>query len=358
MFLIAALLVAAVSSEGTAQAAIQPPPVLYPIGSIRMDHINFIRDIEYSEWVADYVEIRVNPRYSWMDWSQDGCSSPGLASTYNHAYLHACLRHDFTWRTLAVMDRATGKIWNERNRWTADETFKDDAVSGCNITYKERNRSRFIMREWTKCINASTLFHKFLRDWKYDDELTDAEKRSVAAKSQEYVLYPSASASIDCGVVGSANRCLPIHHIEIDGRPLSPQNMAYFAKGRTAKMQVIRANLQAPDGPPTTRSSSAATGELRLTVKWPLRAGETEAEAACPSSGGTRRDQTIDVDYDDWPLPTPIITEDKDYKETALYVSACADTTSATEATGLISIKPLNALYVAQTSRYLVNPAA
>ena len=71
-FLIAALLVAATSSGGVVQAVNESPTVLYPSGSLRLDHINFIRDIEYSEWVADYDEIRMNPRYSWMDWSQDG----------------------------------------------------------------------------------------------------------------------------------------------------------------------------------------------------------------------------------------------------------------------------------------------
>ena len=280
-------------------------------------------------------------------------------SAYNDAYLHACLRHDFTWRTLAVMDRATGKIWNERNRSVADDTFQDDAITGCGIKYKDRRSSRFIMREWTNCINASSLFYAFLRDWKYDKKLNGPERSSVASKPNEYVLFPGGSATVDCGVVGSANRCLPIHYIEIDGRPLSPQNMPYFGKDRTAKMQVVRANLQAPDGPPTTRTPTKATGELRLTVKWPLRAGKTAAKAACPTGSGTPGDQTIDVDYDDWPLPTPIVTTtDEDYKETTLYVTACADTTSSTEAAGLISIKPLNALYVTRVSRYRVTPAA
>jgi hypothetical protein len=61
-------------------------------------------------------------------------------------------------------------------------------------------------------------------------------------------------------------------------------------------MQVVRASLQAPDGPPTA-VNYGNTGELVLTVTWPLRAGRSEISAACPTDSSTGRGvQTVYLD--------------------------------------------------------------
>ena len=261
----------------------------------RLTDLNYIRDLSYSVWINQYDTLRLNPSYNWMDWSQDGCSSPGLASAFNDAYQHACLRHDFMWRTLAVADKATRRIWNERNRWVADKGFEHDATAGCLATYNEL----YEVSLQRYCLNSAALFFVTFRSWKYDENLTGAETTSTDLRPTDYIQFPSANVVVDCGVAGSSNRCLPIHYIELDGRPLSPQNIPYIAKDRLVTMDVIRANLQAPDGPPAY-GHTGSTGELVLNVTWPLRADKTSSGATCPTDGsiGLPYVKSLDLDSD------------------------------------------------------------
>ena len=75
---------------------------------------------------------------AWMDWSEDGCSVPDLAARfapYRTKFYYGCLRHDFMWRTMAVLDQATGRVWNERNRYVADQMFLTDHQVYCTLDY-------------------------------------------------------------------------------------------------------------------------------------------------------------------------------------------------------------------------------
>ena len=88
-----------------------------------VDALNVILYKPYATWVADYATLRKRSEYQWMDWSQDGCSIPGVVTLgYNTTFHEGCLRHDMMWRTLAVADRGTGRVWNERNRYRAATT--------------------------------------------------------------------------------------------------------------------------------------------------------------------------------------------------------------------------------------------
>ena len=49
-----------------------------------------------------------------------------LFAPYRTKFYYGCLRHDFMWRTMAVLDQATGRVWNERNRYVADQMFLTD----------------------------------------------------------------------------------------------------------------------------------------------------------------------------------------------------------------------------------------
>ena len=120
-----------------------------------------------------------------------------------------------------MSDEATGRIWNERNRWVADNGLQDDAKAGCNATYTEPSDSL----NRTGCVMSANLFFGVVRSWKYDQNRTSDETLSTDLNPYDYIQYPSATAIIDCGVVGSSHRCLPIHYVEIDGRPFPPQNI-------------------------------------------------------------------------------------------------------------------------------------
>jgi hypothetical protein len=72
-----------------------------------------------------------------MDWSQDACSTPKFVPNwYNDDFNGGCLRHDLMWRSLAVADAGTGRVWNERNRLVADRGFRADNYAACAELYE------------------------------------------------------------------------------------------------------------------------------------------------------------------------------------------------------------------------------
>ncbi len=345
-------------SPTTAQADITtpisnlPPATRMPVLTIAMNQINDIRDMAYSDWETEYQDTRVNPRYAWMDWSNDGCSGPdwakGVKRYADTAYTAACLRHDYTWRTLAVIDQGTGRIWNERNRWVADETFQKDAYRGCDAAYPQDeewpNESNF------GCRGAVDIAYTLIRSWQYDPNRNSAEEKSTKAKPEDYIPFPSATARIDCGAAGSSNRCLPIHYLEVSGRPLNPRNTPYIAQSRVIKMYTVRANLQAPDGAPIRTFRSVGqykpTGELAIKVNWPLRASTVESAAVCPSLPRSQGEQTVYVNHDTYvPNVTPA-DDDDELKKVPFYVIACATTTDDHEESELLKFNRMEARYL------------
>ena len=64
-----------------------------------------MEDLSYSDWTAQYDTLRRSTTYEDMDWSQDECSVPDIAGrSRKDLFLSGCLRHDMTWRSLAVID--------------------------------------------------------------------------------------------------------------------------------------------------------------------------------------------------------------------------------------------------------------
>ena len=55
----------------------------------------------------------------WFDWTHDGCSAPLLGSTGRaYDFLQPCMRHDFGYRNLQLMERRYGSgatFWNSRS---------------------------------------------------------------------------------------------------------------------------------------------------------------------------------------------------------------------------------------------------
>ena len=92
--------------------------------------------MSYADWAEDYDTLRTATDDQSMDWSQDACSSPpGLGLGKKEEFHMACLHHDMMWRTLAVIDRGTGRVWNERNRYRADKQIQADTKEICRIKY-------------------------------------------------------------------------------------------------------------------------------------------------------------------------------------------------------------------------------
>ena len=353
-----ALLLVILASTQDGFGPIPAPAVLAsPTMTAKLAQIDGLRDLTYSQWKVRYDELRTDVTYNWMDWSQDGCSAPDALGTYKSKFFYGCLRHDFMWRTLAVLDAAEGRVWNERNRQIADNTLRQDATTACSDSQQPSETTN--VRATETCLLFAEAFYQAVRHWQYRGTLTAVETSSVDARPLDFIEYPSSATTIDCAA--RDNRCLPIQYIKLDGRPFAPQNIPYIASGRTVKMEVVRANLQAKSGPPGSASNSEVpisnigrTGELLLKVKYPLQASKV-ASVTCPwmQAGESPALQSIYLDRDDY----PITTSDKALKTTAIYIKSCRTTDAAREIDKLLELKPVEAQYSSTLFRYIVGPA-
>ncbi len=112
--------VAIVATAWAAHSATPDPAVAQTVTNAQLQSevnvLNELINMDYSVWAAPgkYDQLRKNRRYRKIAWAQDGCSAPyqTIADVLDSIILPVCLRHDMTWRSLAVIDRATGKVWN------------------------------------------------------------------------------------------------------------------------------------------------------------------------------------------------------------------------------------------------------
>lgn len=94
----------------------------------------------------------------WFDWSTDGCSAPLIGDsglTFN--FREACVRHDFGYRNLKLLERRYGSgrsYWNAANRKRVDDQFLIDMKAHC--------RSRALPLRPT-CNLWADIFHRAVR---------------------------------------------------------------------------------------------------------------------------------------------------------------------------------------------------
>ena len=237
------------------------------------------------------------------------------------------------WRSLAVADAGTGRVWNERNRLVADRGFRADNYAACAELYET-----LIERPLLTACNLAAPGYFMSVQSKYEDS-NDTEERSVDLDPQ-FLEYPS-SGTVDCGPI--TGRCLPVHYLEVDGRPFAPQNLPFVVTNRTIALNVVYAK-----GPPTNDTSATnwnsewrSTGELLLRVNYPLRASHSSV-IACPTETNPKPNpQTLAISHTNWPVPT----RDSDRKTTRIYVKACAATATGGEAETLMELYPRQARY-------------
>ena len=190
-----------------------------------MTTFNRLVESPYHAWRVTYNANRVLSTYQGFDWSQDGCSVPErlefIVTAYVETFHWGSLRHDFMWRTLAVIDEATGRVWNERNRYRADRQIKADTEAAC---VAEHGTGLFNM-DYQLCSTASTSFYEAIRRGggaRGHGALTDHERNTV--DNQSYSAYDSGMKVMTepngC-LYGSnpSNRCLPINYIQRNGNP-------------------------------------------------------------------------------------------------------------------------------------------
>ena len=260
-------------------------------------------------------------------------------------FYYGCLRHDFMWRTMAVLDQATGRVWNERNRFVADQMFLTDHQIYCAFDNLDNPNLATNMA----CLAAAKTYHLGVRTGAgFRENLADSERNSVTYGHDDYVsgLVPAPAAN--CGL--RSNRCLPINYLEYEGKPLVPKGLASIPQGVVLEMQLVRANQYAVKGPPVNRIITdpfddgwRKTGEIRFSAHTPFMVGKMSALDCTNQAVGAG----VYVDSGEYPIPanpdgtTP--PPDTEIKRTSVFVKACLATTGEQEAAPQLEMYPVEA---------------
>lgn len=100
--------------------------------------------------MAEFQRMRVSAQPPWMDWTNDGCSTPfpaGLGDTgRSFNFRAACQRHDFGYRNTKLYDQRFGTHqWNAVNRLRIDRKLLADMRADCA---PRRITQRLTCRAW------------------------------------------------------------------------------------------------------------------------------------------------------------------------------------------------------------------
>lgn len=314
--------------------------------SDQLEALNDLHELSAMTWGAQYDRLRMDARYYWMDWSQDGCSVPGpriLGTKWSALFLPGCLRHDMTWRTLPVIDDDTGLVWNQRNRYVADQQFLADNRESCRETYVVISANNRLL---SLCYTAAKGAYGGVR-LKYPIDLTSNESQSVS-RDDEFIRYP-ATGQVSCAP--TTGRCLPVHFLTLDGRPLAPQNIPYVKTGKTVDLEVERAHLMFPDGPPAPRTTSirSSFGTYRHIPELYLESDNPVWLSYYGSVGCDFRtgNDHLYIDSEDY-RPTRD-SRDQYWRDSEISMKFCRDTRSSEKDDALLSLKHRKARYVKQS---------
>lgn len=96
---------------------------------------------------------RTNPSYSWMNFTNDGCSSSPDSVPFVYNFTHPCHHHDYGYRNYKLLNRdyPSYGVWNETLRSWVDSVFLSDMRSTCSgLTYSQ-------------CMETAQVFYQFVR---------------------------------------------------------------------------------------------------------------------------------------------------------------------------------------------------
>ena len=290
--IVTAILAVTIYSSGPASAQAPTTQEL----QTDVNTLNALIELPYVNWEGGYHNLRRADIYQRMDWSQDECSAPLAGLGFSAPFREACFRHDMMWRSLAAIDGATGRVWNERNRYRADRQLWDDTAAVCLADYQSGDPSGGMGA--ALCAAASLGFYMGVHGY-YRTNLTPDERDSVT--DEDHAMYDDGmrvmeSSSCAYSDQGVGSRCLPINYVERNGLPFAPQNMAIIPTGTAIEMELVRANLQSLEGapgplptPPVDQVSRPPrnTGDLEISVASPFIVA-SDRNLSCINSATSR----------------------------------------------------------------------
>ena len=307
----------------------------------RLNQLNYLSfDLSYAVWKLTYNSVKQNAGYDWMAWANDGCSVPSIIG-YRDVFANGCLRHDLVWRSLGVLDEATGQVWNERNRLAADHQFKADNTAECDERWAHNPAGGIT------CYFYVELYFSGVRSWaKYRHE-NNAETASVL-NNKRYIVtnrggYVSGSGTCSY-TTHPNNRCLPIIYLEYGGKPFSPQKYIYPGQPQyripldsVLEVKVVYANIHSVKGPPTSAGYVRRTGAVRVRAHDPI--------SIANSSRVNCRNYATEVHKGSTGYSTSTSARDHILKKSSAWVKMCGTTSSSDHTTKLIEIHPVIAVY-------------
>ena len=238
---------------------------------------------------------------------------------------------------MAVIDRATERVWNERNRYRADKQILSDTEDACAALFP----AGLTIGGGVQCYRDSLGYYTGIRGY-YREALTT--ESSEVDRNIAVGMKVAPSSVTACDVIG--NRCLPIHYVVRNSKPFAPQNYAIIPTGTAIELQVVRANLQsiksAPDPSPVrvgeTLRDPLNTGDVWLSVRSPFVVGTTKEDLSCVNQASQR---AMYVERDTYSPDTH--TQDASPKHTTVYLKACAVTSVADRGSPQFEIKAVKA---------------
>ena len=94
----------------------------------------FVRREVFDVPLVDFIAHRIGGD-PWFDWTTDGCSAVVLGNSgFSHDFGNSCIRHDFAYRNLKLLEQRYGtgrSFWNTLNRKRADQQFRTDMRAHC-----------------------------------------------------------------------------------------------------------------------------------------------------------------------------------------------------------------------------------
>ena len=271
-----------------------------------------------------------------------------------------------SWNDGAVVDQATGRVWNERNRYRADRQIWADTESACVATHG----SSLLNFNYTLCSAASNGFYNSIRVGgaaRGANALTDFERDSV--EDPTHHAYDRGMKVMDEPLgclygTNERNRCLPIHYIQRNGNPFIPQNHDIIPTGTVMKLEVVWANLQSVEGPPSPFRPPAALPAIFDDARY-RNTIHLELEAASPFVVGDSPDLTCS----DPTSKRHLFTEsgnylrsenarDSELKVAPFYMMACGHSTTTTTGENSMALVLREARFPRTGDDYLVRTGA